>query len=109
MSTAQIDRIFKLLPNNKPKYIRCYDNEGKSADRYTIVFTRLNARGYKGCLYLGCNREPFHPQGIGMHGESPTSIDRPKYSHLGKRIKFDDLPAEVQKCVLLSYKDIWAI
>ncbi len=106
---SKLDRINRLLPSNKPKYIRCYDNGGKSADRYTIVFTRLNSRGYKGCLYFGCNREPMHPQGIGMHGEAPTAIDRPAYAHLGKRVQFFDLPEEVRKCVRNSYRYIWGI
>ena len=28
---------------------------------------------------------PFHPQGIGQHGESNEPIDQPSYKHLGKR------------------------
>ncbi len=105
----KLDRINRLLPNNKPRWIRCYDNGGKTADRYTIVFTRLNSLGYKECMYLSANSEPFHPQGIGMHGSAPTAIDRPAYSHLGKRIQFDNLPEMVRKLVLMDYRELWNI
>lgn len=89
--------------------MRCYDNQGESADRYTIVFTG-NYRGRNGsCLYLGCNAHPFHPQGIGMHGESPEPIDRPGYSHLGRKIAFEALPEDVQKLVLSDYRELWGL
>lgn len=100
--TAKLER---LMPNGVPRYIRCYDNGGKTADRYTIVFTRRGGS----CLYLGCNAEPFHPQGIGMHGEAPTMIDRPGYSHLGRKFPFTSLPDDVRKLVLADYREIWGL
>ena len=89
-----------------PRWIRCYDNGGESADRYTVVFTSRRGKG----LYLGMNHEPFHPQGIGMHGESNNGhpIDRPTSGHLGKRIAFGRLPADCQKLVRSDYAAIWA-
>jgi hypothetical protein len=39
---------------------------------------------------IASNHEPFHPQGIGM---SATALPG---HHLGKRVKWDDLPADVQ-------------
>ena len=47
---------------------------------------------------------PFHPQ-----GESPDQIDRPTYGHLGKKIKFSDLPEDCQTLVLQDYKEIWGL
>ena len=91
---------------DKPKWIRCYDNEGKTADRYTVVFTRGKY------TYLGMNAHPFHPQGIGQHGEwrkGENAIDRPTYGHLGKKISFDQLPEECQKCVWQTYKALWGM
>lgn len=88
-----------------PKWIRCYDNGGKTIDRYTVVFTRG-----KGSLYLGMSSNPMHPQGIGMHGEGPPGsgpIDRPTYGHLGKRIVFEQLPDDCQKIVRATYSDLW--
>jgi hypothetical protein len=37
MNTA--NRLLSLMPNGVPKYVRVYDNGGKSFDRYTVVFT----------------------------------------------------------------------
>lgn len=49
---------------------------------------------------------PFHPQGFGQHGE----IEDPRGGkHLGKRIKFAELPEDCQKLVVSDYKDIWSI
>ena len=51
--------------------------------------------------------DPFHPLGIGLHEESSTQIDYPSYKHLGKKIKFQDLPEKCQQCVLQTYDDLW--
>lgn len=89
---------------DSPKWIRCYDNSDKFADQYTVVFTRGKR------IYLGMNREPFHPQGIGMHGgwnKGESAIDRPTYGHLGKKISFEQLPKDCQKLVWQTYTDLW--
>ena len=93
-----------VLISSSPKYIRCYDNGGATFDRYTVVFTRG-----KRC-YLGMSENPFHPQGFGQHGEwrkGENSIDYPIYSHLGKKIKFVDLPKDCQKAVKQTYNELW--
>lgn len=87
--------------------IRCYDNGGRSADRYTVLYTgkyqHLTGGEY---LYVGMSEYPFHPQGVGMHGSDRTRIDnrgygqKGGYSHLGKPISFDDLPEQCQRLVL---------
>ena len=82
-----------LMPGNIPRYIRCYDNQGKSFDRYTVVYTGR----YRKCprdqfRYIGMSAHPFHPQGFGQHGASDDLIDKPTYSHLGKKITFKQLP-----------------
>ena len=94
---------------SSPRWIRCYDNGGETADRYTVVFTRTgHKRGMRGrCFYLGMNAEPFHPQGIGQHGEAEGMIDRPSYGHLGKRIAFEALPEECKRCVRQTYAELW--
>ena len=102
-------RVEKFMPNGVPKNIRIYDNGGETVDRYTVVFTG-NFKGRDGrCYYLGMSESPFHPQGFGQHGESDTVIDYPKYSHLGKKIKFQDLPTDCQKAVIEDYIEIWDI
>lgn len=93
-------------PDGSPRWIRCYDNGGETFDRYTVVFTRG-----KRC-YLGMSQHPAHPQGYGMHGEWPKGeapIDRlGGYSHLGKKIKFSDLPEDCQKAVNNTYGALWS-
>jgi hypothetical protein len=106
LKIKQQDRLYRLMPSGVPRYVRCYDNGGETADRYTVVYTgRYRGRG--GCFYLGMNAAPFHPQGIGQHGESDRPIDRPSYGHLGKRIAFEELPPDCQKAVLQDYRELW--
>lgn len=100
------DRAEHFMPSGVPKYLRIYDNRGRSGDRYTVVFTRMSD-GL--CHFLGMSASPFHPQGFAQHGEHDIVIDRPRYSHLGKKIKFADLPEDCQTLVIRDYKEIWRI
>ena len=91
-----------------PHYIRCYDDGGKSIDRYTVCFTGRYRHLTGGVfVYLTMNCAPFHPQGFGQHGSSRTQTDRPSGAHLGKRISFSDLPADCQRLVRSDYRDMW--
>jgi len=115
MKNAVQKRIESLLPGGVPKYVRCYDNGGETADRFTVVFTkkRVNA----GCFprphhrgqfwYLGMSANPFH--GIGTNGESEELIDRPTYKHLGKKVAWNSLADDCKRLVLSTYKDIWEL
>ena len=108
MSKKQQSRLNRLFPNGKPKYVRCYDNGGKTQDRYTVVFTgHYTHKTGRQHIYLGMSENPFHPLGIGAHGENHAQIDYPVYSHLGKKIKFDNLPDECKKCVNQTYLYLW--
>ncbi len=102
------DRYSKFFAGNVPRYIRCYDNGGDTADQYSIVFTG-NYRGQTNGSYLalGSSENPFGPMGVGQHCESQEPFDRPGYSHLGKKVKFEDLPEKVQQFTLQEYKDLW--
>lgn len=42
-----------------------------------------------------------------MHGELIRCINRLTYSHLGKKIKFADLPEDCQKLVMKDYLYLW--
>lgn len=117
-------RTERLLPNGVPRWIRCYDNGGNSADRYTVCFTgRAGTSHYETgpseCHYRAMSSDPFHPQGVGIWGASkgkhcdvneqgwaPT-IGRK--NHLGTRIKFEDLPEPCRRLILQDYKEIWNI
>lgn len=103
-------RIARLMPNGVPRYIRVFDNGGTTADRYTVIFTHAQSFYTKGWFpVLGMSASPFHPQGVGMHNEYNSPIDRPSYKHLGKKIRFQQLPYDCQALVLQDYKDYWDI
>lgn len=108
MDKKQIARAASFLPNGKPRKIRCYDNGGKTADRYTIVFTgRYKNKTGGEHWYLGASGNPFHPQGIGAQGSSRTQIDYPSYKHLGKKITYDQLTVHVKMFVMQTYAYLW--
>lgn len=99
-----------FMPGGIPRKIRIYDNGGASFDRYTVVYTG-NYRRTPRCQhqYVGMSENPFHPQGFGQHGESDDVIDYPSYKHLGKKIKWEDLPPNCQKLVIQDYMEIWQL
>ena len=106
-------RAKKLYHELSPKYIRCYDNHGDTFDRYTVVFTKKrvgenqNRRGE--FVYVGMSKRPYHPLGFYQHGFSDRTIDSISYSHLGKKIKFHELPDDCQKAIIEDYNDLWKI
>lgn len=100
----------RLMSDGKPRYVRCYDNGGKTADRYTIVFTGRYRRTNKDeFLFITLSDNPTHPHGVYLHDSSPDRIDYPSYIHLGKRIAFDALPTYHQQLVINEYKELWRI
>ena len=109
------------LPDGSPRYIRCYDNGGSTADRYTVVFTgRCKHKSGGELMYLAMNDRPFHPQGFGQHGGMEQHFDVGKHGwpvavgkeckscpDIGKRIEFKDLPEDCRKLVLQDYVEMW--
>lgn len=102
----------RLMPNEIPKWIRCYDNGGKTMDRYTVYFTHAHSFGMKGYVVgVGMSEHPFHPQGFGQH----FTLTRYTCYHTctgksgGKRIQFKDLPPDCQRLVLSDYMDYWRL
>lgn len=88
-----MSNIEKIKSSAMFKGARIYDNGGKTADRYTVVYMTLPES--RGCYAaVGMNAEPFHPQGIGTHTSAMPG------RHLGRRITFDQLPHDCQLVVL---------
>jgi hypothetical protein len=72
--------------------IACYD-DGKSIDRYTVVYLDQPETRPGTFAAVGMSGLPFHPQGIGQHCTAMPG------RHLGKRIKFQDLPEDCRRLV----------
>lgn len=73
--------------------IRCYDDGGKSIDRYTVIYMDQPERLPNTFAAVGMNATPFHPQGFGQHCTAMPG------RHLGKRIPFESLPEDCQRLV----------
>jgi hypothetical protein len=78
---------------------RYFDNGGKTADRYTCF------QGMEGnqAMYLDMSDDPFHPQGVGMHGHGlhPDVLTAVRDDNpLGVELELHDLPEKVQRCVM---------
>lgn len=89
----------------KPKEIKSvWDNDGKTADRYTVVFKTLAPAGFitgiiGGRESLSLSENPTHPQGVSLMGIAIPG------EHLGKRIQFYALPLHVIRHVIDRLKE----
>lgn len=83
---------------NRRRYgsaLRMYDNGGRSFDRFTILPPRDAGADYRehapgSWCAIASSESPFNPQGFGQHCAAVAG------SHLGRRIRWDDLPPDVQ-------------
>lgn len=117
MTKRQAARQARLLPAGVPRWVRVYDNGGESWDRYTAIYTGRYRHLTGGSFWVrGMSEHPFHPQGFGQMGEYDRQIDTNdsgfapaigRKNHLGKRIRFEDLPEDAQRCVLMDYTELW--
>jgi len=87
------------LPDKRRVVCRIWDH-ATTADRYTVAL-----KGYRTATgmvypYLAADERPHHPQGFGQHGESPTFLTG---RHLGRRIRFDDLPADTRLFIVEQF------
>lgn len=92
-------RSSKRWLESAPEYILAvYDNDGKTADRYTVLFggTLYSPEMNRNVQSLNLSSSPSHPQGVSMWGEA-FSYDRKRF---GKHIRWLDLPENVRKHVI---------
>ena len=73
-----------------------YDNGGRSADRYTVVYAPYDLDGTLWYTYTAMSAAPHHPQGVGMWGQTTHRITR---DTAGKTINLEDLPEACQRVV----------
>ena len=76
------------------KILACYDNGGKTFDRYTIVFDETEKYHASGNVFNACLAIGNDPRGFSQW--STCQMGR----HLGKKLKFEELPENVQKHVI---------
>lgn len=88
--------------------IKCYDNGGRTADRYAVLYLDRRPNGGRGrgglygpCQGVSMSATPFHPQGFGQHGNFVRG------PHLGKVIRFRDLPEDCRKVVIQDLGGRW--
>lgn len=99
------------LADGRRVVCRIFDNggidaPGGSADRYTIAFKGFRSwRGGMVYPYIAADEDPYHPQGIGQHGEARDFLTG---AHLGKRVAFEDLPEPVRRAVLQWFAPVRA-
>jgi hypothetical protein len=87
------------------------DGSGKYADRYTVVYEpylldrpdRAYAADTPVFPYVSMSGAPFHPQGVCQHSEAIGQRPTGGWGGTcGKVIRFEDLPEDCQKAVLLD-------
>lgn len=74
-----------------PEYVlACYDNRGKTCDRYTVYFGGSHWEPSMGpiVLYLGMSDDPTSPQGFSQWGEVPAMCRPPSRD----KVRWLDLP-----------------
>ena len=79
-----------------PGILAIYDNGGRTAARYTVVFTPFASGGDLWFSTLTMSANPSHPQGVGLRGEYSS---RPTRGRGDRVISLDDLPADCRRCV----------
>lgn len=83
-----------------PEFILdCFDNGGKTADRYTILLggTLLEPRlrSDRKVYFLGLSDDPSHPLGISMWGEVSSS-----WRPFKQRVRWLDLPEHIRRHIV---------
>ena len=71
---------------------KIYDNGGKTFDRYTVLTEPYHFG--KSCEALGLSDNPTDPQGFSQWGDAYEG------DHLGKEIKFEKLPENIQEHII---------
>jgi len=71
---------------------KIYDNGGKTWDRYTILTEPYHFG--KSCEALGLSDNPESPQGFSQWGDAYEG------DHLGKEIRLEKLPKNIQNHIL---------
>lgn len=93
-------RASKRWLEGAPEYVLdCFDNKGKTYDRYTVLFggTLIDEEyaKFKVVSFLGMSNDPSHPLGFSQWGEVDSTW-RPSRD----RVRWLDLPENVRKHII---------
>lgn len=78
---------------DKVQNLQIFDTGGPNFDRYTVI--------YEDGSYVSMSHNPLWPLGFCIHAGPEDIVIGP---HLGKRINFEDLPADCQTVVMADLK-----
>lgn len=95
-------RRYRRSRTDYPKgVLSIYDNDGKTTDRYMVVYEPYECQGRNHFPVTCMSDAPFWPQGVCMHDSLPF---RPTGGwETGQRvIAFEALPADCQKAVQMD-------
>lgn len=93
-------RSSKRWLEQAPEYIlACYDNGGKTCDRYSVLFGGSLWEPSMGCriFVLTMSAAPNHPQGVSMWSDMRASDRQDCDTH----VKWLDLPENIREHVKL--------
>lgn len=93
----------RWLDGDCPEGVLAIMDNPNYGDRYTVIFAEpIAGDRYANMIlsYVGMSENPFHPQGIGMHGEmSAHEVACYRYRNKHRYAKWSTLPEQVKKCV----------
>ena len=71
-----------------------------TAERYTVVFTGL----------LSIKKPGEYPYlRVGAEGYGTLHRREPPYGSMGREVSFYDLPEEIRKVILETYRELWQL
>lgn len=105
--SAPSTRMKALMPDGVPRYIRCYDNGGVTADRYTVCFTgRYRHKSLGEYLYLTMSNdrsvESIRARSPSLSVSIPLAAAR-FVKALVKRSMFSVCPAAFERSKMPEY------
>ncbi len=79
-----------------------YDNDGETADRYTVVYEPYDLEGELHWPITDMGDSPFYPNGVCLHGCFNFRITSSAWGNrqgAGRTINFADLPADCRRVI----------
>ena len=95
----QPKRSRKHWTESAPEYVlACYDNGGKTCDRYTVLFggSHWDEGMGRNVAFLGMSGDPHSPLGFSQWGEMCSS----NRANCGKHVRWLDLPEHIRAHVI---------